>query len=105
MHTIHLLAAGNPFASLFGTIGGLVASLVAGLLGMVVGFATLVVIWNLIKAMAKNPSIEKLLGIVGVGLLAAVLAGATPALLAASYQWGKDLGSGTPADLTAQAGQ
>ena len=105
MHTITLVAAANPFGALFATIAGLVAQAVTALLGLVVGIATLVLIWQLIKHMAKNPSVEKLLGLVGVMILAVVLAGATPGLLASSYQWGKQLGGGVPADLTAQAGQ
>jgi len=105
MHTLVVIAAGGPFTPLFSTVKGLVAQAVTGLLSVVVGLATLVLIWNLIKAMTKNPSVEKLLALVAVAILAVVLAGAAPGLLTSSYQWGKDLGTNSGASLTAEAGQ
>lgn len=98
----------NPFAPLFATLTGLVAAAVAALLAAVVGIATLVLVWRLIKATLSDPKPGKLLELVGVMLLAVALAGATPGLLGAAFVWGKTLGdetnAGGAAAVTAEAG-
>jgi predicted cation transporter len=80
--------------TLSGKAGGLIAQALALLLGLAAGWISLVVIWNLLASMLKNPNFDKLLGIVAVGLFAMFLVGAAPALLAAAYALGQDIAGG-----------
>ena len=68
---------------------GLLAQAVALLLGLAAGWVTVVVVWNLLKAMAGNPDFGKLLALVGVGLFAMFLIGAAPQALDAAYAYGQ----------------
>jgi len=103
VHTLTLLAQSTPVTTLAGTLRGLISQAVTFLLSVVVGLAILFTLVKLLKAMAKDPNWEKLLGIVGVMILAVVLAGAAPGLLSQSYTWGKTLGA-NPAGALADTG-
>ncbi|MEM8925022.1 MAG: hypothetical protein AAGD35_16065 [Actinomycetota bacterium] len=75
-------------AGLGGQVTGFLAQGLALLLGVAVAWIALNVVWNLLKELAKSPSIEKLLGIVAVGMFAAFLVAAAPALLDTAYAYG-----------------
>ncbi len=76
--------------TLGGKATGFLAQGLALLLGLAVAWIALVVIWNLLASMAKNPDFGKLLGIVAVGLFAVFLVGAAPDALDAAYAYGQD---------------
>ena len=67
---------------------GLAAQAGADLLAIVVAWGTVILLWKLLASMASNPSAHGLLSIVGVLLLAVALAGATPDLMNAAYEYG-----------------
>lgn len=85
----------NPFGPLFATLAGLVAAAVAALMGAVVGIATLMLVWRLLKETMSDPKPGKLGSLVGVMCLAVALAGAAPGFLGAAFTWGKTLGDQT----------
>lgn len=68
---------------------GLLAQIGALLIGAAVAWVTIIVVWNLLKAMLSNPDFGKLLAIVAVGLFAVFLVGATPDALDAAYAYGQ----------------
>lgn len=84
--TIGVLAQVDSLAS---KLGGLAAQALAALLGVAVAWVAVVVVWNLLTAMAKSPDMGKLVAIVGVGLMAVFLVGAAPDLLSAAYTYGQ----------------
>ena len=83
-------------SDLGGRATGLGAQVLAALLGVAVLWVSIVVVWNLLKAMLANPDFGKLLAIVGVGLFAAFLVGAAPDALDAAYAYGQSFLEGSP---------
>ena len=77
-------------AGIGGKAMGLLAQIGALLIGAAVAWVTIVVVWNLLKAMLSNPDFGKLVAIVAVGLFAVFLVGATPSALDAAYEYGQD---------------
>ena len=75
-------------------VTGLAAQAIAGLLGLVVAWATVILLWRLLEAMLSGPSAQKLLGIVGVLLFAVFLTGAVPDLADAAYAYGQSFMGG-----------
>ncbi len=76
--------------TLGGKATGLLAQGITLLLGLAVAWVTVVVLWNLLVSMAKNPDFGKLLGLMAVGLFAVFLIGATPDALNAAYTYGQN---------------
>ena len=91
MPTVPVLFAA---AGIAGKATGLLAQVGALLIGAAVAFVTVVVVWNLLKAMLSNPDFGKLLAIVAIGLFAVFLVGATPDALDAAYAYGESFFSG-----------
>lgn len=88
MMTASVLVLGQ-LEPLAGKATGLLAQVLAGLIGVAVAWITVVVVWNLLKAMGSNPDFGKLLGLVAVGLFAIFLVGAAPDALDAAYAYGQ----------------
>ncbi len=80
--------------SLGGKAGGLLAQALTMLLGVAVAWVSVIVIWNLLVSMFKNPDFGKLLGIVAIGAFGVFLVGAAPDALDAAYVYGTEFFGG-----------
>ena len=84
-----LLAQAGPIREAGASIAGLGAQLTAALLGIAVAWFTIPLYWRLLKAMFKDPTPEKLAGVVIPALLAIALVGAAEGLADWAYALGQ----------------
>ena len=84
-------------AGIVDSLGGMAqttaAGIAAALAGLVVSVGTAAMLWHLISALISNPTWQNVKKAVGGVLVAVFVAGATPGLVGAVYNAGKNFGN------------
>ena len=85
---------GGPAVGIGARLTGLATQAAAALAGIAVAAMLCILIWQLLTAAFKNPSIEKFAAIVAAALVAVFFVGAAPSLLDAAYTYGQTFMAG-----------